>query len=255
MTTILFKDINSIFQNQQLEEKYDLLLISGGDSTVAFIINKYKYLNTPILIVPIGSGNDFAKNFNMTTKIKKIVEAVDKFETFTVNNIKANNKLKIINFASFGFDAKVTHMSSKFPRFTGKYKYPLAFLVCLFRENYESLKFESPSFNEIGQYSLAILVANSSNFSKRILNQFSDTSSSLFLVLIERTNTLKFLFLYFLFQTNRYSKRKEFKIIPIHRIKVDNTKYIFKPCADGFGIPEGPLDIEIETNLIHLLKI
>ena len=255
VTTIIFDDIKGIIQNPKLNDKYDLLIISGGDSSVSYVINQFPTLEIPILIIPTGSGNDFAKYFNMTQNIKKIVNAVERFEIYPVVNIKVNNKIRIINFASFGFESRVTYLANKLPRFMGKFKYTLATLICLTGRNYESLKFESPIFSEIGQYSLAIVVANSFNFGKRINNQFMDQGSNLYLILIERTNKIKFLYLYVLFQFNQHSNRKEFRIIPLKELQIDSTHEILKSCADSVALTQGPVKIHMETNVVHLLKI
>ena len=65
VTTIIFDDIKGIIQNPKLNDKYDLLIISGGDSSVSYVINQFPTLEIPILIIPTGSGNDFAKYFNI----------------------------------------------------------------------------------------------------------------------------------------------------------------------------------------------
>ncbi len=49
-------------------ERYDAVLIFGGDGTVHRQLAHLKQSQTPLLVVPVGSGNDFARQLRLNTE-------------------------------------------------------------------------------------------------------------------------------------------------------------------------------------------
>lgn len=252
---IAFKDISSFnldlidFSNQ------DLVIISGGDSTVSYLLNRLSKFNLIFLIIPTGTGNDFAKSLKMTRKIKKNLEAIDRFEVQKISNIISNNNQIIINFICFGFAAKVNRFANKFPRFLGINKYTIATLISLFGKIDENLKFESDEFNENGQYTLAMLVVNSNNFGKGFTKIHNLSRNSIHLLLIDKISKIRFLYLFFLLQIRRHEKRKEFRVIPLEKVKVSQVDFELIPQADGEKFASGTLELKVEFNNLQFLRI
>lgn len=104
-------------------EKYgrECVIVScGGDGTVHEIANGLAHTDTPMLILPLGTGNDFAKKIYATKKIN--VENVIKAFGFYNGNIRYDvkpidlidyNGEKCINVMSFGLDTKVETIGRK----------------------------------------------------------------------------------------------------------------------------------------------
>lgn len=104
-------------------EKYgkDCVIVScGGDGTVHEIANGLAHTDTPMLILPLGTGNDFAKKVYGTKKIN--VENVIKAFGFYNGNIRYDvkpidlidyNGEKCINVMSYGLDTKVETLGRK----------------------------------------------------------------------------------------------------------------------------------------------
>ena len=69
-----------------VEKKFDVILAAGGDGTVHQVLNgllkdNENSINLPALgIVPIGSGNDFARALNLNADKEQIIELVKKFK-------------------------------------------------------------------------------------------------------------------------------------------------------------------------------
>ena len=93
----------------------DCVIVScGGDGTVHEIANGLANTDTPLLLLPLGTGNDFAKKVYGTKKIN--VENVIKAFGFYSGKIKYDvkpidlidyNGEKCINVMSYGLDTKV----------------------------------------------------------------------------------------------------------------------------------------------------
>ena len=122
-------------------QKYggDCIVVScGGDGTVHEIANGLAGTDTPMLVLPLGTGNDFAKKIYGTKKIN--VENVIKSFGFYSGKIKYDiqpidlidyNGEKCINVMSFGLDTLVETLGRKIAnkyRFLGHQAYNLAIL-------------------------------------------------------------------------------------------------------------------------------
>lgn len=106
------------------------VVVFGGDGTFNEVINGLH--NNPacsVTIIPIGSGNDFARNVgaikpkNTFSKIKLFPEKKNYFDIGRINYKELNNNVvKTHYFASscgIGFDAKVSFLSNKQSFLTG----------------------------------------------------------------------------------------------------------------------------------------
>jgi len=246
-----FRDINSLDLDDVNQSKKDLIIISGGDSSVSFFINNLKNLDVPFLVIPTGTGNDFAKSLNMKLNVKSILKTIDKFDVQYLTSIISNKNEKIVNFICFGFAAKVNRLANRFPRFLGISKYTLATLISLFGNINESLKIESKNFNENGDYVLAMFVANSNNFGKHFPELKENQTH---LLLINKISKLKFLYLFSLLQIRKHEGRKEFRLIPVDSLKVSNNYGELFPQADGETISKGAIEMKMEFKNLQFLR-
>ena len=89
-------------------EKYDVFVAAGGDGTVHTVacelIGKEKLLG----VLPIGSGNGFAKELGFKPQIKSLLRDIEKKECLNIDVIEINGKL-CLNVAGVGLDSFVAH--------------------------------------------------------------------------------------------------------------------------------------------------
>lgn len=108
---------------KQYSEKYgrDCVIVScGGDGTVHEIANGIAHTDTPMLILPLGTGNDFAKKIYGTKKInvENVIKAFGfyngkiRYEVKPIDLIDYNGE-KCINVMSYGVDTKVETLGRK----------------------------------------------------------------------------------------------------------------------------------------------
>jgi len=102
-------------------EKYDMVLVAGGDGTIQSLLPTLLNTKTVLGILPLGTGNDLAKEIdhyqrltpkNITSAAQSLLsrEAID----LSVWNYRGNEIEGLFcNYISFGFDGVVT---SKFER-------------------------------------------------------------------------------------------------------------------------------------------
>ena len=107
----------------QCAEEYGdkcIVVSCGGDGTVHEIANGLAGTDTPMLILPLGTGNDFAKKIYNTKKIdvENIIKAFGfyngkiKYKIKPIDLIDYNGE-KCINIMSYGLDTKVETIGRK----------------------------------------------------------------------------------------------------------------------------------------------
>lgn len=99
----------------------DCVIVScGGDGTVHEVANGLAGTETPLMVLPLGTGNDFAKKVYNTKKLdaEKIIEQFGLFDRNLQYDVKPidlidYNGEKCINVMSYGLDTKVETIGSK----------------------------------------------------------------------------------------------------------------------------------------------
>ena len=126
-------------------DKCDVILIFGGDGTVHRHLSSLVALGLPVLVVPVGSGNDFARALGL----RRVADSLHAWQNFCreKNNVRAID-LGVIqpleppsqkpeyfcSVAGIGLDAEVTRRANKLPRWLrGHGGYALSLLPTLAR--------------------------------------------------------------------------------------------------------------------------
>ncbi len=97
-----------------------VVVTCGGDGTVHEAANGLAHTETPLMILPFGTGNDFAKKVYKTKKLDalKLVKAFGlhngslKYTVKPIDLIDYNGE-KCINVMSYGLDTKVETLGKK----------------------------------------------------------------------------------------------------------------------------------------------
>lgn len=112
----------------------------GGDGTASEAAGGLVFSETPMMLIPCGSGNDFAKKlygkrFTLNDVLRSFgfLNSEPKYNIQTIDTISANDHI-CLNVLSTGFDTKVETVAHKILRkfsFLGKRAYDLSVLLCL----------------------------------------------------------------------------------------------------------------------------
>lgn len=136
-------------------EKYgrDCVIVScGGDGTVHEIANGLAGTDTPVMVLPLGTGNDFAKKIYGTKKInvENVVKAFGLYSGKIKYNIKPidlidYNGEKCINVMSYGLDTMVEtigrRVASKVPAL-GHQAYNIAIFPVLMKPLHYNIAYD-----------------------------------------------------------------------------------------------------------------
>ena len=98
------ENLRKVLENKQRNE-IDVIGAAGGDGTVSEVITAIAGLDLPLLIIPSGSGNLFAKNFYIPSDVNRCLNLlIEGSEVGNVDLMKVNGKYHMLN-AGAGFNA------------------------------------------------------------------------------------------------------------------------------------------------------
>ena len=92
------------------QNNYECVIAVGGDGSVNEVANGLIGSKVILGIIPVGSGNGFARHMKIPLNLKDAIIALNKGRIQTVDTGKINNH-KFVGIAGAGFDA---HISKKF---------------------------------------------------------------------------------------------------------------------------------------------
>jgi diacylglycerol kinase (ATP) len=112
---------------------HDLIVVAcGGDGTVHLAVNSLPDMQIPIAVVPLGTGNDFARYFGIKNPVEGLRVLSDGCATTMdhgVISLSNGDVRKFVGVASCGFDAQVNERANRYRGPTGTLKYLVALLV------------------------------------------------------------------------------------------------------------------------------
>lgn len=85
---------------------FDAVVAVGGDGTVNEVARGLKGTKTALGIIPMGSGNGFARHLNIPIRVNKAIEMLNHSEPISVDYGLANGRL-FVSTCGTGFDAVI----------------------------------------------------------------------------------------------------------------------------------------------------
>lgn len=110
----------------EIGPKFDVIVAVGGDGTINEVINGVPDLKIPLGMIPIGTGNDFART--CCVPYNSIEEAIQILMNHDVKNIDIGevNGRKFVNVLGMGFEGQVNLFGKKLQFIKGAFRYILA---------------------------------------------------------------------------------------------------------------------------------
>ena len=93
-------------------EKYDVFIAAGGDGTVHTVAGQLIGKGKILGVLPIGSGNGFAKELGFKPKLKSLLSDISRKESRDIDVFEINDHL-CLNVAGTGLDSFVAHSFDK----------------------------------------------------------------------------------------------------------------------------------------------
>jgi diacylglycerol kinase (ATP) len=92
-------------------DKYSVFIAAGGDGTVHSVASGLVGSDKILGVLPLGSGNGFAKEFGFRLNVRSLLSDIKKAESVNIDVIEINEKL-CLNVAGIGLDSFVAHSFS-----------------------------------------------------------------------------------------------------------------------------------------------
>lgn len=157
---------------EKLGNKYDRVIVCGGDGTLHEVINGLS-LSPDILLglIPIGSGNDFSLSFhNKKGTSKKLLEyylssnpKIRKIDFANIDIKDTEGKIfhkRMINSFGAGFDAKVAYYNQTNKILSGTLSYITAILKALFEFSHIDYKLTLDETKQLDGNALFCAIGN-----------------------------------------------------------------------------------------------
>jgi diacylglycerol kinase (ATP) len=194
------------------KDKYDLIIVAGGDGTVNQVINgminpmnSKTTSKSTLVIMPFGSTNVLALELGIPFGAKEASELISNGKKIQLDlgHLKTDKENRYFSMMfGVGFDASlIKRISSKFKKRWGKLAYPLAGIGNLFKYTWNSIHVK----HKIKSTGYFVIISNSKNYGGEyeIANKASPTDGLLDLVIIDRENWWKIIKLLFSVSSGR----------------------------------------------------
>ncbi|MCQ2973647.1 MAG: diacylglycerol kinase family lipid kinase [Bacteroidales bacterium] len=94
--------------------KYDVVTAVGGDGSINEIASQLQNTETALAVIPCGSGNGFARTFNIPLKPDLAIKFLNKAQFRKIDTCLINDKF-FISIAGVGFDSLVARKYEEMP--------------------------------------------------------------------------------------------------------------------------------------------
>lgn len=147
---------------KQSFDKYDVFVAAGGDGTVRSVASELVGTEKILGVLPMGSGNGFAKEMGFRTNIRNLLKDIRKADSHLIDVIQINDQL-CLNVAGVGFDSFVAHSFDKL-KTRGFWSYVWAILINFFRFKPVHVEIDIPGEEKISENLFILTLANTRQF-------------------------------------------------------------------------------------------
>lgn len=147
---------------KQSFDKFDVFVAAGGDGTVRSVASELVGSEKILGVLPMGSGNGFAREMGFRTNIRSLLKDIKKSESHLIDVIHLNEHL-CLNVAGVGFDSFVAHSFDKL-RTRGFWAYVWAILINFFRFSPVHIDLEIPGEEKISDNLFILTIANTRQY-------------------------------------------------------------------------------------------
>jgi diacylglycerol kinase (ATP) len=235
-------------------DKYDVFVAAGGDGTVHTVADQLVGTGKRLGVLPIGSGNGFAKELGFRPNIRSLLKDIEKNECFEVDVININNGL-CLNVAGVGLDSFVAHSFDKL-KARGFWSYVGVTMLNFIRLRPFHAEIKITGEKTISEDLFVLTVANTRQFGNNafIAPDAVPNDGMLDIVMIKPFPKILFpIFIYRLF-AKRMNKSRYFSHLKTGKmvtISTDETRF----HIDGEPVTiNGEVKIEIRKNALKVLK-
>jgi len=234
-----------------------VIYVVGGDGTLSEVAHAIKHVDrTSVVVIPRGTGNDFARSVNSYKSMRKIIrESIDKTST-KVDSIQVGNRT-CMNVLNAGLDAAIANnmeLFRKWPFISGSMKYKLAIAYTIFGAKKYRLKIRVDNKVFKGVYTL-IAIGNNKYYGGGVkaLPDAEIDDGKLNICLIDSTTLLQKLIFLPKYNKGKHEKIKLVKLLEGKEVSVVSYKKI-PVSIDGEIILTNRFKAKIDEKSVNIIK-
>ncbi len=246
----------------------DAILIFGGDGTIHRHLPALVRLGLPVLVVPAGSGNDFARALNLRSVQDSInswrdfesgsgnVRAID-LGTITENG-GGNSKHYFSCVAGCGIDTAVARKANRMPRWLrGHGGYVLGVIPTIFQFSPISIRLNILDGPMVGEISKPVLLAAFANTpfyggGMQIAPRAKMDDGKLDVCLVNPLNPLRLLGLFRSVYSGGHLAIEEVEYTQTECIRVESPSPV-EIYADGEYVCETPVEVGVARGALRVI--
>jgi diacylglycerol kinase (ATP) len=246
----------------------DAVLIFGGDGTIHRHLPSLVRLQLPVLVVPAGSGNDFARALNL----RSFRDSVRAWRGFESGRLPAKAvDLGVITplatpqrthyfccVAGCGLDSLAARRANQMPRWLRRHGgYALSLLSLLLDLPTYSMKFkynDGADHGDLERFTLLAAFANTQFYGDgmRIAPKADPTDGLLDICRISKMNPFKVFCMFPTVYFGRHLQMPEVAYSKVERLRVE-TEVPLEIYADGEFVCDTPVEIGVERGALKVI--
>lgn len=106
-------------------KQYDIIVACGGDGTLHNAINRALHDNIVVGLLPLGSGNDFAKAINLPKNLEVCLDIIKSGKTGRIDLLRCTGDAEkwCVNTLGVGLDGLANRHTPRYKKYTGNLSY------------------------------------------------------------------------------------------------------------------------------------
>ncbi|MEW5944692.1 MAG: diacylglycerol kinase family protein [bacterium] len=244
--------------HQAALDKYDIVVAAGGDGTVNEVVNGLVHTQTPMGVIPNGSGNVFSQEMRLTANIRDACRNVLEGEIHDVDVGQVNDRYYIW-ILGLGIEAKIAYMvNPTLKKYLGVLAYVVAAARNLFDPGYSLMRIMFDE-KEMTFFTFNTIVGNAASFDGflGIRSRYSIMDGYLDVCVLQRKSFLGYLELFLNFLRGRRDYYRFIDRWGAAHCRVKNLRIETVPSTyyhlDGEVAGKTPVDVKIHPKSLKLI--
>jgi diacylglycerol kinase (ATP) len=247
-----------VVHKRTLQEKYQLIIILGGDGTINGIVNLIYPASVPFLFLPFGSGNDISKACKHRISPNQLNAILNKINTKQMDLIQIQGEVTsyCLTVACVGTDALVSARASRLPRFIAKQRYVLATIFEIILHKSIRVKASSAEQSFSGGISVCS-VANTAIYGGgiKISPKSNPFDTRLELIYVMSLSRIRLIVLFILLLLGLHTLSRKIQITPVSVLELDKVDSAVEVWGDGQKLGDLPLRISKAKHPINVVVV
>lgn len=231
----------------------------GGDGTLNEIVSGIYGTDSEIVVLPCGTGNDFARYYNEYESLRSIVLSSINAISSKIDIMKLNDDRYSINILNGGFDALIAENMNKFrwvPFLSGTGKYNAAIFYTLVLGKGYPLEITVDDKKFKGKYTL-FAISNARYYGGGVVpcKNATPDDGTLSICLVKNTNIFEKVILLPRYKASKHENISKVYINDdVHKISIHSTKE-FPLSIDGEVSMVKDIECELIPKAINIVRI